>query len=219
MSVEGKSSSCVSATYPSSKAILVNPCGDRKGRDDGKPGKLSYTAISNRLGYGLHAGLNAVPLTTWDVAGGEGSCPRLDVALERNLAHLGKEQDQEERISDFLLRFEPPASVVALSLEPFRVPYGWVVPGDIALRNRSSGICILRSGPWVVRGLTTILPTHGGSGCERVVVFRAALAGGQRNVIPTAMGREGCVRDVMWKYEREDLGNFGWLYKVSISNG
>lgn len=40
MLIEGEGSSSVPATNAPSEAILANPCGNRKGRDNDKPGEL-----------------------------------------------------------------------------------------------------------------------------------------------------------------------------------
>jgi len=41
VSIESESSSSVSTTYAPSEAVLANPCGNRKGRDNDKPGELA----------------------------------------------------------------------------------------------------------------------------------------------------------------------------------
>lgn len=101
------------------------------------------------------------------------------VGLGGNLTHLCDKQNQEDRVSDLLLRFEPLTSIVTLGLEAFRVPHGWVVSRDIcvvSLRQRPSGIRVLRGRSWIVRGLivTAILPTHNGSERKGLVVPVAA---------------------------------------------
>ena len=89
-----------------------------------------------------------------------------------NSTYLGDEKNQEDRVSDLLLRFEPLASIVALVLETSRVPYGRTI--------WPSRIGVLGSWSRVVRGLivTTVLPTHDGGGCKGLVVLRGREAEG-----------------------------------------
>ena len=89
----------------------------------------------------------------------------LTVGLDWNSTHLGNEQNQEDRISDLFLRFEPLASIITLVLETSRVPYSRTI--------WPSRICVLRSWSRVIRGLivTAILPTHDRGGCKRLVVL------------------------------------------------
>jgi len=89
----------------------------------------------------------------------------LTAGLDWNSTYLGDEQNQKDRVSDLLLRFEPLASIVTLGLETSRVSYDRTI--------WPSRIGVLGSWSRVVRSpiVTTILPTHDGGGCKGLVVL------------------------------------------------
>ena len=84
-----------------------------------------------------------------------------------DMAYLSNEQNQEDRIPNLLLWFEPTASFVTLCLETSCVRSSRSIAQGVrvvSLNKRPGGICVLRSGPRVIRGLTltNILPAHDG---------------------------------------------------------